>query len=59
MEMGGGGGTGYKRGGGRRAKIAYCNHLLCETTFQSSLLTTDQNIVFPVPFTIPVVQKNW
>ena len=61
MEMGG---TGYKRGGGGRAKVAYCHNLLYKTTFigvsclQLSLFTTDQNTVFSVPFIIPVVCKD-
>ena len=55
---------GYKRGGGVRAKVGYCHNLQYETSFigvsclQLSLLTTDQNIVFPVPFIILVVCKD-
>ena len=52
------------RGGGGRSKVAYCHNLQYETTsigvscLQLSLLTTDQHIVYPVPFKIPVVCKD-
>ena len=60
MQMGGGGRTGYTKGVGGRGKVLdYVTVLLAGVScLQLSLITTDQNIVFPVPCIIPVVFKD-
>ena len=57
MEREMGGGEQASRGVGE-GEVRLRNNFIGVSCLQLSLLTMDQNIVFPVPFIIPVVRKD-